>query len=59
MRHNRLLLRTTLLMGVSVLASAAFAAAPTTPPDPPAFSGQGKITFVDRSAIEDYRALPS
>ncbi len=59
MRHSRLLSRAALLTSVSLLSSLAYAAAPTTPPDPPAFSGQGKITFVDRGAIEEYKALPS
>ena len=59
MKPSRMLFRAALLMGVSTLSAPSVAAPPTTPPDPPAFSGQGKITFVDRGAIEEYKALPA
>jgi peptide/nickel transport system substrate-binding protein len=52
-------LRAALLTSAATLATAALASQPTTPPDPPAFSGEAKITFVDRSAIEEFKALPS
>jgi peptide/nickel transport system substrate-binding protein len=59
MKYGPTLFRTALLMGGATLASSSFAAPPTMPPEPPAFAAQGKITYVDRSAIEEYKALPS
>src|SRR5271163_4729519 len=59
MRHRHKLLRATLSAGAAALGTIAFASEPTTPPDPPAFSGEAKITFVDRSAIEEYKGLAS
>ena len=51
-------LRAGLLAGASALAGAAMASQPTQPPDPPAFDAQGKITFVNRTDLWSYRALP-
>ena len=51
-------LRAGLLAGASALAGAAMASQPTQPPDPPAFDAQGKITFVNRADLWDYKALP-
>jgi peptide/nickel transport system substrate-binding protein len=52
-------LRLALLAGVSAVATTAMASEPTQPPDPPPFAAQGKITFVNRADIWDYKALPS
>jgi peptide/nickel transport system substrate-binding protein len=57
MRHSHKLLRAVLLSGATALGTSVFASEPTSPPDPPAFSGEAKITFVDRSAIEEYKGL--
>lgn len=48
-----------LLLGVSVFAVAAFASEPTVVPEAPPFPGQGKITYVPRDSIEEFKALPS
>ncbi|OLP46467.1 ABC transporter substrate-binding protein [Rhizobium oryziradicis] len=48
-----------LFLGVSVFAVAAFASEPTVVPEAPPFPGQGKITFVPRDSIEEFKALPS
>ena len=52
------LLRLSLLAGASVLAVAAMASPPSAPPDAPAFEAQGKVTFVGRADLWDYKALP-
>ena len=51
MQYGPTLFRAALLMGAATLGTNSFAAQPTVPPDPPAFAAQGKITYVDRSAI--------
>ena len=48
-----------LMLGVSAMALHADMMAPTTVPDAPSFDAQGSPTFVNRSDIYDYRALPS
>ncbi|MCM2452397.1 ABC transporter substrate-binding protein [Agrobacterium vitis] len=48
-----------LLLGVSVFAVAAFASEPTIVPEAPPFPGQGKITYVPRDSIEEFKALPN
>ena len=48
-----------LMLGVSSMALQAEMMAPTTVPDAPTFDAQGSPTFVNRSDIYDYRALPA
>ncbi|OQP84089.1 alpha-galactoside-binding protein [Rhizobium rhizosphaerae] len=48
-----------LALGVSTLALAASASEPTTVPEPPPFPAQGKITFVPRDSILEFKKLPS
>ncbi len=50
---------TALMLGVSAGLAGAQMVEPTMVPDPPKFEAQGKITFVKRSDIEEYKALPS
>jgi peptide/nickel transport system substrate-binding protein len=52
-------LRGALLAGASLIACAAVASQPTTPPDPPVFDAQGKINFISRSDLWSYKALPA
>jgi peptide/nickel transport system substrate-binding protein len=59
MRAWRDLFRLSLLSGAATIATAAMASQPTAPPDPPVFSGEVKFKFIDRSDIEEYKALPS
>lgn len=47
-----------LLLGVSAFAVAAMASEPTVVPEQPAFPAQGKITYVPRDSILEYKALP-
>lgn len=47
-----------LLLGVSVFAVTAMASEPTVVPEQPAFPAQGKITYVPRDSILEYKALP-
>jgi peptide/nickel transport system substrate-binding protein len=47
-----------LLLGVSALAQAAHASEPTVVPEQPAFPAQGKITYVPRDSILEFKALP-
>ena len=46
-----------LLLGVSLVATQAQMAEPTTPPDPPVFEAQGFPTFVGIADIYEYKAL--
>jgi peptide/nickel transport system substrate-binding protein len=48
-----------LALGVSVAALNAYASEPTTPPAPPPFPAEGKIKYVSRDSIEEFKALPS
>ncbi|OLP62213.1 alpha-galactoside-binding protein [Xaviernesmea oryzae] len=48
-----------LALGVSTLALAAFASEPTVVPEPPPFPAQGKITFVPRDSILEFKKLTS
>ncbi|OLP57458.1 alpha-galactoside-binding protein [Rhizobium rhizosphaerae] len=48
-----------LALGVSTLALAASASEPTTVPEPPPFPAQGKITFVPRDSILEFKKLPA
>ncbi|WP_426125825.1 ABC transporter substrate-binding protein [Pararhizobium sp. PWRC1-1] len=47
-----------LLLGVSAFAVTAMASEPTVVPEQPAFPAQGKITYVPRDSILEYKALP-
>lgn len=47
-----------LLLGVSVLAQAAHASDPTVVPEAPAFPAQGRVTYVPRDSILEFKALP-
>lgn len=47
-----------LLLGVSGLAQAAHASEPTIVPEQPAFPAQGKINYVPRDSILEFKALP-
>ena len=57
-RHSSALMRVALLAGVSAASSQVLASEPTAPPDPPAFEAQGKISFVNRADLWEYKALP-
>lgn len=48
-----------LFLGVSMFAVVAFASEATVVPEAQPFPGQGKITFVPRDSIEEFKALPS
>ena len=48
-----------LMLGVSSFAVHAEMAAPTAPPEAPKFDAQGEPTFVNRSDIYEYKALPA
>ena len=47
-----------LLMGISALATQAWASEPTVAPEQPPFPAQGKITYVARDSILEFKALP-
>ncbi|MDE8758542.1 MULTISPECIES: ABC transporter substrate-binding protein [Rhizobium] len=47
-----------LALGVSVLALHAHASEPTVPPVPPEFPAEGKINYVARDSILEFKALP-
>ena len=57
--HIRRAALAALLLGVSAVAVRADVMAPTTPPDAPKFAAQGTPTFVNRSDIYVYKALPA
>ena len=48
-----------LMFGISGGVSAAQDVPPTVVPDPPKFEAQAKVTYVNRSDIEEYKALPA
>ncbi|OCP35946.1 alpha-galactoside-binding protein [Ensifer sp. LC163] len=56
MRYLRL--RAALMLGVSGFALQAWASEPTVVPEQPPFPAQGKITYVPRDSILEYKALP-
>ena len=58
-KHIRRAAVAALLLGVSSVAVRADMMATTTPPEAPKFDAQGEPTFVNRSDIYDYRALPA
>ncbi|HCJ72725.1 MAG TPA: alpha-galactoside-binding protein, partial [Agrobacterium sp.] len=45
--------------GVSMIALNANAFETTTPPEPPQFPAEGKINYVARDSILEFKALPS
>ena len=47
-----------LSLGVSFIAVSAHAFEPTTPPEPPKFPAEGKVTYVPRDSILEFKALP-
>ena len=47
-----------LALGVSVAALNAYASEPTAPPVPPQFPAEGKIKYVSRDSILEFKALP-
>ncbi|RWB66769.1 MAG: ABC transporter substrate-binding protein [Mesorhizobium sp.] len=47
-----------LMLGVSVHALNAFASEPTIPPEPATFPAEGKIHYVPRDSILEFKALP-
>jgi peptide/nickel transport system substrate-binding protein len=47
-----------LALATSVMAINAYASDPTVPPVPPAFPAEGKIKYVARDSIEEFKALP-
>ncbi|PYE94486.1 peptide/nickel transport system substrate-binding protein [Rhizobium sp. PP-F2F-G38] len=47
-----------LMLGVSAFAMTASASEPTVAPEAPPFPGQGKITYVPRDSILEFKALP-
>ena len=59
MRHFRPIgLLAALTIATSAIAISAFAAEPTVPPVPPVFPAEGKIKYVARSSILEFKALP-
>lgn len=46
-------------LGVSMIALSANAFETTTPPEPPQFPAEGKINYVARDSILEFKALPS
>lgn len=59
MRHFRPIgLLAALTIATSAIAISAHAAEPTVPPAPPAFPAEGKIKYVERSSILEFKALP-
>ena len=57
-RHNHMKLCAGLVVGVSAFALQAFASEPTVVPEQPPFAAQGKITYVPRDSIIEFKALP-
>ncbi|MGY5801307.1 ABC transporter substrate-binding protein [Rhizobium hainanense] len=59
MRHFRPIgLLAALTIATSAIAMTAYAAEPTAPPVPPVFPAEGKIKYVERSSILEFKALP-
>ncbi|WP_349961032.1 ABC transporter substrate-binding protein [Rhizobium sp. ZPR3] len=59
MRHFRPIgLLAALTIATSAIAISAYAAEPTVPPVPPVFPAEGKIKYVERSSILEFKALP-
>ncbi|MBT9371312.1 ABC transporter substrate-binding protein [Rhizobium sp. CSW-27] len=60
MQHHRKISRIAALsLGVSVFGLQAQAFETSPPPEPPPFPAQGKITYVPRDSILEFKALPS
>lgn len=58
MKTHRLNMTASLLIGISAFAVQAFASEPTVVPEQPPFPAQGKITYVSRDSILEFKALP-
>ncbi len=59
MRHFRPIgILAALTIATSAIAISAHAAEPTVPPAPPVFPAEGKIKYVERSSILEFKALP-
>lgn len=59
MRHFRPIgFLAALTIATSAIAISAYAAEPTVPPVPPVFPAEGKIKYVERSSILEFKALP-
>ncbi|KAA1179968.1 ABC transporter substrate-binding protein [Rhizobium tropici] len=59
MRHFRPIgLLAALTIATSAIAISAYAAEPTVPPVPPVFPAEGKIKYVERNSILEFKALP-
>lgn len=58
MRTHRPKTTASLLVGISAFAVQAFASEPTVVPEQPPFPAQGKITYVPRDSILEFKALP-
>lgn len=57
MKTHRLNMTASLLIGISAFAVQAFASEPTVVPEQPPFPAQGKITYVSRDSILEFKAL--
>ncbi|HXV28891.1 MAG TPA: ABC transporter substrate-binding protein [Sinorhizobium sp.] len=58
MKTHRLTTTASLLIGISAFAVQAFASEPTVVPEQPPFPAQGKISYVPRDSILEFKALP-
>ncbi|WP_324764447.1 ABC transporter substrate-binding protein (plasmid) [Sinorhizobium meliloti] len=58
MKTHRLNMTASLLIGISAFAVQAFASEPTVVPEQPPFPAQGKVTYVSRDSILEFKALP-
>ncbi|MBD9595222.1 ABC transporter substrate-binding protein [Ensifer sp. ENS05] len=56
--HRLMKMASLLLVGISTLALEATASEPTVVPQQPAFPAEGKITYVPRDSIAEFKALP-
>ncbi|GAB1584648.1 ABC transporter substrate-binding protein [Phyllobacterium phragmitis] len=60
MHHQRKMSRIAVLtVGVSMLAMSANAFETGTPPEPPPFPAEAKITYVERDSVLEFKALPA
>lgn len=57
--HRLMKMASLLLVGISTLALEATASEPTVVPQQPAFPAEGKITYVPRDSIAEFKALPA
>ncbi len=56
--HRLMKMASLLLVGISTFALEATASEPTVVPQQPAFPAEGKITYVPRDSIAEFKALP-